>query len=152
MFDENQHRDFFYMCDIAIQANRNSSINDATFGFIRKSVMTNHYHVFYGETGVPAGYVIWARTGRETILGYQRAGDFFTSLEQWKQGGIFFILDIRFSCCSIGKHNLGELKRLVRKERIFAYAKSNVLTLLKRKGKFHKKIHPLTLLKLKEEM
>lgn len=152
IFDENQHRDFFCMCDIALQASRDLSINANTFSFIRKSVITNHYHVFYGATGLPAGYLIWAKAGRETILGFQRAGDFFTSLEQWKEGGIFFILDIRFSNRSIGKHNLVELRQLLKKERIFAYVKSNMLILLKKKGGFRKRVNPLTLLKLKEEM
>ncbi|QEI13808.1 hypothetical protein [Cellvibrio japonicus] len=152
MFDENQHRDFFYMCDIAMQANGDSSMNETTFSFIRKSVITNHYHVFYGEAGLPAGYLIWARAGRETILGFQRTGDFFTSLEQWNEGGIFFILDIRFSGRTIGKNNLAELKQLLRKERIFAHMKNTMLTLSQRKGAFRKRVNPLTLLKLKENV
>jgi hemolysin-activating ACP:hemolysin acyltransferase len=151
MFDENQHRDFFYMCDVAMQASRETSINEKTFSFIRKSVLTNNYHIFFGDTGLPAGYLIWARTGRETILGFQRTDELFTSLEQWNEGGIFFILDIRFASRSIGKHNLVDLKQLLRKERIFAYTKNNILTLLKKRGRFRKRIHPLTLLRIKEE-
>lgn len=151
MFNDDQFRDFFTICEIHAHSSENNAIANNQLGNIQKSVISKTYHIFQDSSGISVGYIIWANTGRESILHYQRTNEIIKNIDQWDEGGIFFILDIRFTNLFIDKFNLKTLKTLLRKRKIIGYIKNESIILVKRCGKFRRSISPISLLKIHEE-